>query len=200
MLKGARVNRQTDPWTWEGPPGVMAWSDASGVAGQVGWSWGAVVALPGRSDSLLVHGECPHWVTEPTAAELWGMVEAARLIIREKGPCATAALVCDNTHAVFAAVSLLRGAVPQACMGQARVVSEAVLRASLTGEGDKVAAMRAKAGLELLALGRPTVLRCARETPELQVADELARFRGGFRPRRDGFVQQSRELKHFIYR
>lgn len=60
--------------------------------------------------------------------------------------------------------------------------------------------MRAKAGLELLALGRPTVLRCARETPELQVADELARFRGGFKPRRDGFVQQSSELKHFIYR
>ena len=43
---------------------MMAWSDASGVAGQVGWSWGAVVALPGRSDSL-VHGSAPTGLPGP---------------------------------------------------------------------------------------------------------------------------------------
>lgn len=200
MLTRGRVDRTVDPWVFTGMPGCFGWSDASGVEGQAGWSWGGVIAFAGRVDHMLVQGTCPEWVTEPTTAEIWAMSEVGRVILRERNGHAVAALVSDNTHAVFAAVSMLRGSVPVACRGPARQAAEAVLKAAQTGVGDATAATRARACLELLSLGRPTVLRCERTVPELEIADELARSAGGFKPRRDSFVQRSVELRHLVYR
>lgn len=195
MLQGGRINTQT--WQWVHERGVLAFSDASGRRGETGWSWGGVLADHTRG--MTVHrGACPEWVTEPTTAELWGMVEMARLIAAID-PNAIAALVSDNSYAIFIAVSALRGEVPPACYGEARDASAAVLQALETGEGDLVAAARAHCCVEIMALGCPSLLRCDRAVPEMEIADELARLQGGFPPRRESYVQRWPDLRALVY-
>lgn len=200
MLTVLSINKTTTPWSCAEEPGAIGYSDASGREGQSGWTWGAVVHLPGRDDALLASGYCPDWVTEATTAEIWGMGEAGRLIVAHSPMARTpAALVCDCSWAVYAAVAVLRGAVP-ACKDPIRSIAADVLRMVRHGEGEGDAFGRAKACHSILDLGYPTLLRAERTVAEIEIADELARHHGGLSPRRDSTVQRSTELRHFVFR
>lgn len=198
MLQGGRINRQAAPWSWEdGEHGVIAYSDASGVDGRPNWSWGGVLCSPDHEGAMLVCGYCPEWVTDPTTAELWGLSETGRLILK-RDPYSRAALVCDNSYAVFAAVAVLCGEVPKVCKGPTRGATEAVLHAAKTGEGTPLALSQARACAEIAALGHPVVLYAPRSTPEMEIADELARRQGGYAPRRDSYVQRTPALREMV--
>lgn len=198
MLQSGRINRAAAPWTWEdNEHGVIAYSDASGVEGRPNWSWGGVLCHSDREAAMLVCGYCPDWVRDSTTAELWGLSETGRLILKHD-PYSRAALVCDNTYAVFAAVSVLCGEVPKVCKGPTRAAAEAVLHAAKTGEGTPEFLAQAQACAEIVALGRPVVLYAPRSTPEMEIADELARRQGGYAPRRDSYVQRTPALRSMV--